>query len=444
MSTIQNLFQQAQLAEAAYADFSDPTKTIFDALTTGNGKFSQAQATAFINEWEVVSQQPNTGKGFSGTVFQNIATGEYVFAARGSEANLTDWGPTNLGDIGSDGIAISQGLDMFNYYQRLIGVAGAPVAQYQYIPSLHPADPAEPPQIVRIADATATGELSAQPMLTAVGHSLGGHLAMMLSRMTGHVNSVTTLNAPGFESIAGVTYPLTSEGFFSLLSAATGLTFMTNGWNTASMTHLDVQGDVVHTIGTTPGSSQAIFTEQIDQGWYDAHLAPSITDSLAVYNLFATLDPTLNTAPNGIQTITAVLKASSNVAANSLEAAVAALGKLFQVSTASGFTGNEFDGTAGRNLLYVAAKDLTTAFNNFNVVTLRDLSAYSGAQLASIAQGSLAYRYALLNLTPFALVGNDYIDAVRCRFTYACSASFMRVCQPSPVDLKYSTTSELR
>lgn len=35
----------------------------------------------------------------------------------------------------------------------------------------------------------------------------------------------------------------------------------------------------------------------------------------------------------------------------------------------------------------------------------------------------------------------DY--AVRCRFTYARNASFMRVCQPSPVDRKYSSTSGL-
>lgn len=35
----------------------------------------------------------------------------------------------------------------------------------------------------------------------------------------------------------------------------------------------------------------------------------------------------------------------------------------------------------------------------------------------------------------------DY--AARCRFTYARNASFMRVCQPSPVARKYSTTSGL-
>jgi hypothetical protein len=33
--------------------------------------------------------------------------------------------------------------------------------------------------------------------------------------------------------------------------------------------------------------------------------------------------------------------------------------------------------------------------------------------------------------------------AARCLLTYCCKASFMRVCQPSPVDLKYSTTSGL-
>lgn len=161
MNTIQSLFQQAQLAEAAYANFaginaSSSAQAIQDVLTNPNknGKFSQAQATAFAAQWSVVSQQPNTSNGFSATVFRNNTSGEYVFAARGTEPLdvLTDW-PTNLGDVGSDGIAISQGLDMFNYYQRLIGAPNAAVAQYKYIPSLHPDDPVNyPPQIVRIAD----------------------------------------------------------------------------------------------------------------------------------------------------------------------------------------------------------------------------------------------------------------------------------------------------
>jgi len=52
MNTITSLFQQAQLAEAAYASFFDNAKNlitdnagVITALTTGDGKFSEAQAT---------------------------------------------------------------------------------------------------------------------------------------------------------------------------------------------------------------------------------------------------------------------------------------------------------------------------------------------------------------------------------------------------------------
>jgi len=44
MSTIQDLFQQAQLAEAAYGDFSNTNITREQALI--NAKFSRAQAAA--------------------------------------------------------------------------------------------------------------------------------------------------------------------------------------------------------------------------------------------------------------------------------------------------------------------------------------------------------------------------------------------------------------
>lgn len=113
MNTIQNLFQQAQLAEAAYANFIDPltglsystNKGIEDALKDkGNSmSFSQSQAAAFAARYQVVSQQPNTASGFSATLFLDTTTGEYVFAARGTEptAIFTDWA-TNLGDVGSD------------------------------------------------------------------------------------------------------------------------------------------------------------------------------------------------------------------------------------------------------------------------------------------------------------------------------------------------------
>ena len=56
MATIQELYEQAQLAEAAYADFLDPSKLPADALQTGDSKFSATQAATFVRNWEVVDQ----------------------------------------------------------------------------------------------------------------------------------------------------------------------------------------------------------------------------------------------------------------------------------------------------------------------------------------------------------------------------------------------------
>ena len=54
MISIQDLFQQAQLAEAAYANFSNPDISVRQALI--NEGMSGSQATAFLQNWRVVSQ----------------------------------------------------------------------------------------------------------------------------------------------------------------------------------------------------------------------------------------------------------------------------------------------------------------------------------------------------------------------------------------------------
>ena len=89
MSAIQSLFQQAQLAEAAYADFPAFPTSVTDALK-GSG-FSDTQAIAFVNEWNVVDHVPDTVTGFSATIFRNRQTGAYALAIRGTRAtSLTD------------------------------------------------------------------------------------------------------------------------------------------------------------------------------------------------------------------------------------------------------------------------------------------------------------------------------------------------------------------
>jgi hypothetical protein len=96
MNTIQDMFQQAQLAKAAYTNLWDSTlnqpiiddaKVITALIAAG---MSDAQAADFVTHWRVVSQQPNTASGFSATVFEKLdangqGTGQFTFAMRGSE-----------------------------------------------------------------------------------------------------------------------------------------------------------------------------------------------------------------------------------------------------------------------------------------------------------------------------------------------------------------------
>jgi hypothetical protein len=83
MSEIGNLFEQAQLAEAAYANFVDnagrllTNRTLIEnALKTGGSSFSPAQATAFVDKWDVIDHIPDTKAGFSATIFQQNQRGQ--------------------------------------------------------------------------------------------------------------------------------------------------------------------------------------------------------------------------------------------------------------------------------------------------------------------------------------------------------------------------------
>jgi len=83
------------------------------------GGMSLTQATSFADEYTVIDQYTDEASGFSGVVFEDTS-GKIFMAIRGTEptAISTDW-PTNIADIGSDGIAIEQGIAMYNWYQRL-------------------------------------------------------------------------------------------------------------------------------------------------------------------------------------------------------------------------------------------------------------------------------------------------------------------------------------
>ncbi|TXT27367.1 MAG: Hemolysin-type calcium-binding domain-containing protein, partial [Gallionellaceae bacterium] len=421
MSTIRDLFQQAQLAEAAYANFLNNTGVLLtntsdiqNALiasgfsgTQGNPPQS-AQGAAFLTQWEVVDQYTANGfivgdnSGFSATLFRNKTTGQYTFAVRGSTDPVADfmWADASLA---TGGIAIDQLVSMVNYVLRLD--AGASGQTAQLLVDTPPGWPAFGTRTVGWSNTMVQGvgpniPLSSLTDLTLTGHSLGGALAQMYQRIFGGA-SVDTFNSVGIGNPA--------SPIFDQLTTMLGLP--SGSFSSGTGGNLLVPGEIASILpGTVMGNPQIeVFSETQNTNIVSAHLMTYVTDSLALYNLFATLDPALNADPDGLNTITNILKASSNIAANTLESAVSALGKLFLVNGAAGFNGNMFDGN--RDLLYVALNDIGAALPANTVYTLRDLSAFNAAQIASVAQNNPAYRYALVSGNPFALDGDDAIYA---------------------------------
>jgi RTX calcium-binding nonapeptide repeat (4 copies) len=431
MATITDYFTQAQLSLAAYALNLQPGMSninqgdTYRALLVEAG-MSATQATEFAKKYSVIAQSPeNDPSGFSGTLFADT-TGKVYVALRGTEGLFSDdFILTDLGDIAFDGIAIDQAIAMFNWLQRLKGLGGEQVVQYHFIEEFNDIETGEliPAHLATTVTA-ATGELhNSSAPLSVAGHSLGGHLAMILSRLApGLIDSVYTYNAPGFDDPTLAVSPLTSEGFFSLFNNApeppiTGA--IGADWNGSIMSHLDVEGDVAHGIGNTPGVPQIVFSEGENRGIRDAHSIAAITDSLALYDLFAKLDPALNTNTTlALTEITDILKASASDHTKSLENALDAIRRILS-STDIAATPKDDRNAFYTN--YYALLDPTNpetnpegaAFaqlaGNATLSTLVDKSQLNLEALAVIpGANGLPYRYALAELNPFALLGADY------------------------------------
>ena len=152
MATISEYFDQAQLSEAAYSEGLQsgwfgggteqfPSPYALRLMNEGKG-MSKTQAIDFANKYKVIEQYTDPESGFSGMVFEKMdeegnPTGQFCMAIRGTErsslGNFWDDLMTDIADIGADGIAIDQGIAMYNWYQRLISPKGSTPVQYEYI-----------------------------------------------------------------------------------------------------------------------------------------------------------------------------------------------------------------------------------------------------------------------------------------------------------------------
>ncbi|WP_165904790.1 calcium-binding protein [Sulfurisoma sediminicola] len=136
-----------------------------------------------------------------------------------------------------------------------------------------------------------------------------------------------------------------------------------------------------------------------------------LTDALALADVMGTLDENLSLA-----SVTALLNAGSAQPASSLENVLDGLRKVFLNQTNSTQIGDAGDATAARTDYHTKLDALRTyAVTNPNRYRFESLLSKSAATLKTLAidgdgtaGSALAYRYALRELNPFAILGADY------------------------------------
>lgn len=345
MTTITEYLAEAELALAAYANLTSGSYT--NALQDAG--MTSVQANLFASTYTVVDQFSDPLTGVSATVFQRGTT-KYL-AIRGTQG-VTD------------------------YLADYIILNGTPS-------SLNP-------QYV-VLKAKVTAWLNDPNILkgqtfTVTGHSLGGYLAAgLLADFSANISHAYLYNAPGNNS-------LTSQ-----IMQAMGIEPTPDASKITSL-RADAGISPIAGLGNDFSKPIPIVIENQLAGVSNPPLALNhsqqvLTDALAVYDLFARVDPTVSVA-----TITSIIKAASNRTGNTLEAALSALGWVYFKTYPTGET--------SRDAFYTNLYDLQGVIgsNHGKVVSL---TGQSRAQIATLAKTDIAYRHALEWLNPFVVTGND-------------------------------------
>ena len=507
-------FALQQMAAESYLDrTADLTEILTDGNNdrriipldqfTGKTRFTDLQAEAFVQQYQILDHHANDATGFSATLMRDTTTGEYTLSFRSTESAPAVHGGDRERDlfgadveIGASGFAFGQLAAMEEYFARLKqgmksdGTVDAALQAFFATPG---------------------------HTINVTGFSLGGHLATVFTELhDAEVNQTYLFNAAGRGHVPGAVPGLAAEEnrisdmlayFRSVLDDpdAADPTFSRDNpiYDAASVAHTADLGWDPFDQGTASlysdaryqwakAATQALFSpsgltflqspgEVQDQGPFakitqlygqattddlqfvansgihapaipifiegqpliaggplpsftesgNTHSITLIVDSLAVQELIATIDSRygqasaellIRAASNAKADTVAPLNVSDVAEGDSLELTVDAFRQLF-VGPNPAFQPLPVDSTVGgfgnlafRNELYTAIDEVRDAVITKQtqgvVFTIDDLTnpAVSSPAIAGIAdtdtdQG-LAYRYALKELNPFAIIAN--------------------------------------
>jgi hypothetical protein len=436
MSSISSLLIKASFAQASYATIpSIDRETLINRLQTESGGFTPTQAARFADKYSLVTQYNDdavagTGNAtsFSVAVFKDISTNKLTVALKGTLEG-GDYVPTDT-NIFINGAGYDQIIAMQNWWRRESAVQDTLVRQFKLEATT---TTAAPPvggiavsqgagviyYLVESQSVMATGNLATAITASAntvdvTGHSLGGHLAMAFQSLNDAATAtVTTFNAPGFTSST------TNQQFFTALGGTFPAGAKTTNVIADGVRADDVSFRAIAGLHSRPGIAINVRIEnQVPAGEPAKpsarnHSMTILTDAIAVAETFSKVDSSFT-----LNNFSALFDGASNQEFTSLEQLAGKLRNL--IRGANPDQPNLPAGNSEREKLYAAlgqVQDDLLVLTNAGPQPLRrirDLAQFAPASIAANANNgaeALAYRYALKELNPFAIVGDDSLYA---------------------------------
>lgn len=210
MSTIENTFLNALLADATYAldsnNLNGLTGNDLENLIELKSRMTPTLAKYIGDNFTVVTHFKSGdqfGSGFDATVWKENATGKLIISMQGTtglQDFLTD------ADLAVSGNARNQIVDMVNWWLKISTRNGHPANQIT-LENIY--DNSYPPvkigtQYVAAQSVLGLGLITPSDIANGIevnGHSLGGYLASAFTRLFGkqaHVLHTSTFNSAGF------------------------------------------------------------------------------------------------------------------------------------------------------------------------------------------------------------------------------------------------------
>ncbi len=429
MESARTIFQNALLAQAAYGNFDIdngstlyPDNSVKDRIKVeGDADYTNAQA-AFLTGpqgYTLRSFTSDPSTGFEAALFESRAEpGKYSLAIRGT-AGLLDIVGADIFGVVAQGQAAAQSVSLYRYYKKLITPRGAAVQYSQAEIEMLAAvtnrkyDGYGVAFLRNSSDFQATTETLAQRLkvdaglgrldptatIDVTGHSLGGHLAQIFGALffPERVNHIYTYNGAG---LGGSVY---KRGKKFLTDRSIDLAAKST--NIVAEEGLTLAAGVGYKFGP-------IQRLAIEEGVLsDNHSITNATDALALYALLAQVSPDLS-----LDGFNKIVRGSANESKKGYEATLDSLRRIFIGPDIQPTQRSFRDDLAARDELYKNIDELknSAGFKSFVGDSGRPFSvaslvgALNPAGLAEDSTDGVAYRYALKQLNPFALVGFDY------------------------------------